>query len=312
MTLRLSTHSAGGHHPAGPGPGPADRRPAPATGWLTTALGRDRRFAYVPVGPPRPAGPTSSWTARPRPGTVCTLSHWPGTPTPAELWHDVSAGIVAARPAAPGPAARRCRGGHRSTTTTRTASIALGLLVRRRAGRRARAAAGGGGPGGRLRRGRPTAGAARWRSPWRAGRRRATPARRSGVPAGRRAWRRHGAGRRPRLATILPALADDPERFEALWRDEADAYDASVRRLAEGWATIEEHPRARPGRRPRRRAHPGRRRRGWEGAPLHPAAVHCATRACGWPPSPAAAIELRYRYESWVRLPVAGPGPGST
>jgi len=38
----------------------------------------------------------------PRPGTMCTLSHWPGTPTPAALSADLSAEIVVGALAHPG------------------------------------------------------------------------------------------------------------------------------------------------------------------------------------------------------------------
>jgi len=41
---------------------------------------------------------------------------------------------------------------------------------------------------------------------------------------------------------VIPDLAADPQRFEWLWRDEWSAYEASVRAVAEGWATIEELP----------------------------------------------------------------------
>ena len=50
-------------------------------------------FAYVPTG--QLGGRRHIVVdGAPRPGTVCTLSHWPRTPTPEPLWHDVSAGIV--------------------------------------------------------------------------------------------------------------------------------------------------------------------------------------------------------------------------
>src|ERR1700733_13664848 len=50
-------------------------------------------FRYVPAGL-LDGRPHVIVDGAPRPGTVCTLSHWPGTPTPEALWHDVSAGIV--------------------------------------------------------------------------------------------------------------------------------------------------------------------------------------------------------------------------
>jgi len=41
---------------------------------------------------------------------------------------------------------------------------------------------------------------------------------------------------------VIPDLAADPQRFECCGRDEWSAYEASVRAVAEGWATIEELP----------------------------------------------------------------------
>ena len=38
----------------------------------------------------------------PRPGTVLALTHWPTTPTPRRLWHDLSAEIAFAYLADPG------------------------------------------------------------------------------------------------------------------------------------------------------------------------------------------------------------------
>ena len=58
-------------------------------------------FRYVPTGLLGGRGHVIVDGA-PRPGTVCTLSHWPGTPTPEALWHDVSAGIVLRALARPG------------------------------------------------------------------------------------------------------------------------------------------------------------------------------------------------------------------
>jgi hypothetical protein len=110
-----------------------------------------------------------------------------------------------------------------------------------------------------------------------------------------------------RALDVLPELAADPGRFEALWREEWAAYQWSVRALAEGWATIEERPthdlavlRLESGHRDAFRA-------AWGSAPLHPAAVHSATPLLRVATVAGDRMEFHFRYESWVRL--AGPRP---
>ncbi len=101
---------------------------------------------------------------------------------------------------------------------------------------------------------------------------------------------------------LLPALVEDPERFRALWQEEAAAYDAATRTLVEGGASIEERP-----------EHdlaivrvdvdaPDAQAASWGGAPLHPAAVHSITDLLRVATIAGGAVEVRYRYESWVRL----------
>ncbi len=108
---------------------------------------------------------------------------------------------------------------------------------------------------------------------------------------------------------ILPGLVADPERHRALWAEEADAFDASARALVEGWATIEErpehdlaivrvdvtHPDAGSVLLERHAAAPRR------GALGH-GVLRVATIAGG-------RVEVRYRYESWVRLSSRRPRP---
>jgi hypothetical protein len=103
---------------------------------------------------------------------------------------------------------------------------------------------------------------------------------------------------------LLPALAERPEDHASLWTDEAVAYDASVAAIAEGSVSIEEHPDVdlavvrvvdavltRP-------ASPTR----WAGRVVHPAAVHSSTSCLRVATISGRRYELRYRYESWVRL----------
>jgi hypothetical protein len=107
---------------------------------------------------------------------------------------------------------------------------------------------------------------------------------------------------------VIPDLAADPQRFEWLWRDEWSAYEASVRAVAEGWATIEELPEfdlavvlVEPG-------HDGAAA-AWRSAPLHRAAVHSATTCLRVATLRGGRMEMRYRYESWVRLAHRRPRP---
>ncbi len=108
---------------------------------------------------------------------------------------------------------------------------------------------------------------------------------------------------------ILRDLVDDPQRFESLWRPEWDAYEASTRALGRGWATIEEVPeldlavvRVDPD-------HATAAGATWESAPLHRAAVHTATPRLRVATLAAGRMEFHYRYESWVRLRSRRPVP---
>jgi hypothetical protein len=111
---------------------------------------------------------------------------------------------------------------------------------------------------------------------------------------------------------ILVDLAADPEGFESLWHDEWSAYEASVRALTEGWATIEEMPELDLAvvRVDADAADDGEvKKAGWRSGPLHPAAVHSATTALRVATLAGAAMEFHYRYESWVTLVSRRPGP---
>ncbi|HXQ61846.1 MAG TPA: DUF6687 family protein [Acidimicrobiales bacterium] len=112
----------------------------------------------------------------------------------------------------------------------------------------------------------------------------------------------HCGARAAKAMGILFELAGDPERFEAWWREEWDAYDSSVRALADGRAAIEEDPaldlavvRVDPGVTADGRA-------AWGSATLHRAAVHSATTCLRVATVAPGRMEFHYRYESWVRL----------
>jgi hypothetical protein len=112
-----------------------------------------------------------------------------------------------------------------------------------------------------------------------------------------------------RALDVLPDLADEPSRFEPLWRQEWMAYQWSNRALAEGWATIEELPthdlavlRVESG-------HDDAFRAAWGSAPLHPAALHSATPLLRVATVAGDRMEFHFRYESWVRLAGHRPRP---
>ena len=243
----------------------------------------------------------------PRAGTVCALSHWPGTPTPEDLWHDVSTGIVVralARPDRLPPGVEAATVDHYDADGV----IALGLLCveglaeehgpllveAARVGdfdvvtdRRAALVAFGIGALGDVERAAPLLGVA--------------------VPDGevmeRTAWAATEALR------VLPGLVADPERHRALWTEEADAFDASARALVEGWACLEERPEHDLAIVRVDTTHADAARAMWRGAPLHPAAVHSTTERLRVATIAGARVEVRYRYESWVRLVSRRPRP---
>lgn len=108
---------------------------------------------------------------------------------------------------------------------------------------------------------------------------------------------------------VIGELADDPDRFEALWGDEWAAYEASVRALDEGWATVDEFPASDLAVVRVDEEHDGARAAAWRSAPLHRGAVHSATTCLRVVTVAGARMELRYRYESWVRLTRRRPRP---
>jgi hypothetical protein len=238
---------------------------------------------------------------------VCTLSHWPGTPTPVALWHDVSAGIALRAVErsdvfpelvdtvsidhydADGVIALAllcvedlaadhgrllvdaARVGDFDVVTDRNAAVIAFSVNALHDVERAAVALGVAVP--------------------------------DGEGLDRTAWAAAQA------LHILPALVEDPERYRLLWAEETDSYDASSRALADGWATIEERPEHDLAVVRVDVAHPDAPRAMWGGAPLHRAAVHSNTDRLRVATIAASRFELRYRYESWVRLERRRPRP---
>jgi hypothetical protein len=246
----------------------------------------------------------------PRPGTVCTLSHWPGTPTPQELWHDVSAGIVLgalARPELVPDGVEAASIDHYDADGV----IALALLCvdglaaehgpllveAARVGdfdvvadRRAALVAFGVAALDDVTRAAPTLGVA-------------PPGADGTDRTDGTAWAATQALR------LLSSLAEEPERHRALWAEEAAAFDASEAALREGWAGIEERPGHDLAVVRVDTTHPDATRAAWDGAPLHRAAVHSSTGCMRVATIAGGAVEVRYRYESWVRMVSRRPRP---
>ena len=260
---------------------------------------RPRRWQYVPAGA-LDGRPHVVVDGAPRPGTRCTLSHWPATPTPEALWADTSAGIVRRALAEP----RWLPKGVELATVDHfdaDGAIALGLLVVEgladaHGARLERAAAAGDFDVVADRRdalvafalaalGRPDT---------------------DGGP-GDSADRTALAARRS--LEVLPRLAEDPDEFEDLWGKEAAAYDAALALAADGTLRVEEHPEldlavARVD--PTAAAAAGA---GWGDAVVHPAAVHSATSCLRVATVAGPRLEVRFRYETWVRLASRRPRP---
>ncbi len=241
-----------------------------------------------------------------RPGTVGTLSHWPGTPTPRRLWADTSAEIVLRalrRPRLLPADVRLATVDHYDAD----GMIALGLLVVEGLAERhgplmataARAgdfdvihsrpaalvafALGALGPGG------------------------AAASDDQAVTADGAVDATALSARR--ALEVLPALADRPAAFEELWGPEAAAYDAACALLHGGVVVIEED-RARDLAVARIEEDAvGDTARGWAGSIVHRAALHSATTCLRVAQVVGRRYRLHYRYESWVRLGRRRPRP---
>jgi len=231
-----------------------------------------------------------------RPGTVYTLSHWPGTPTPPSLNADLSAEIVRLALAAGEtlPAVDVASIDHYDVDGV----VALALLVIE---------------GLDAEHGPILVEAAR------VGDFDVVTDRRAALiafalnaiddheKARPRDTFEYGGVVAGKALDVLSALAADPQRFESLWRAECAAYDASVRALAEGAATIEEIPEldlAVVTVAPRHHGAPS-----WGSWPIHRAAVHSETDCLRVATLAGGRMEFRYRYESWVRLATRRPRP---
>jgi hypothetical protein len=108
--------------------------------------------------------------------------------------------------------------------------------------------------------------------------------------------------------SMIAELAEDPSRYEALWRDEATAFDAARSGLGD-WVDLEELPEhdlaivtVNPDGAGLRSAH-------WGEDVIHPAAVNSSTSRLRIVTIAGNRLELRYRYESWVRMESYRPRP---
>lgn len=251
---------------------------------------------YVPIEELQ-GGPHVVVDGAPRPGTRLTLSHWPGTPTPEFLRGDLSAELVLDALDRPGvldvgsPAVSldhydedgvislgllvldELADDHRQLMVDAARVGDFGVVAHRRAALVAFAL-------GAL-----------------------APSNGASLEA--------GAGRTRSLSSsvsealsILPGLAEDLSAFEKLWSCEAASYEASLRALDEGRVSIEEIADLDLAviRLEDDEAQTRSRQLAWAGRAMHPAAVHTATPMLRVATVAAGRLELRYRYESWVRM----------
>ena len=212
----------------------------------------------------------------PRPGTVLTLSHWPGTPTPDELWDDLSAGTclrARARPEVwPDGCALATVDHHDVDGMISLALVCVDGLADAHGDLLVEAA--------------------------RVGDFDVVTRRDAALVA----FALDTVADAQQALDLLPALADDPETHGSRWGAQLAAYDAACRALAEGWATLHEHPEHDLVVVTVDEGHPDAGEASWEGAPLHRAAVCSATECLRVLTVAGGRMELRYRYESWVRL----------
>jgi hypothetical protein len=238
----------------------------------------------------------------PRPGTVCTLSHWPGTPTPDALRADLSAEIALRALARPDlvPDVDAVSIDHYDEDGV--ASLALMVvegLADAHAGALVEAArVGDFGVVTDRRHALVAFALAALADPER------TPV--PGLRPGRRPddWLEVCSAAATEALAQLPALVEAPEDHEVLWHDEAAAYDAAHDAIASGRVTIDEHADAdlavvRLAGAP---DDPAVLAAGWAGRPVHPAAVHSVTACTRVATLWGRRYEVRYRYETWVRL----------
>jgi len=245
----------------------------------------------------------------PRPGTICTLSHWPGTPTPEPLRADLSAEIALRALARPDlvPDVETATIDHYDEDgIVALALLVIGGLAEVHADLLVEAARVGDFGVVRDRRAALVAFAlGALADPQR------TPVARLRPGARPEDWLEVCSVAAEEALRLLPALAACPEEHDGLWGDEASAYDAAVTALRDGSVTIEEHPdvdlavvRVRDAALRERAPTVS-----WAGRVVHPAAVHSATSCLRVVTISGSRYELRYRYESWVRLTSFRPRP---
>jgi hypothetical protein len=109
--------------------------------------------------------------------------------------------------------------------------------------------------------------------------------------------------------SILPGLIDDPDRYAALWSAEGEAFEVSSRGLSEGWLTIEDRAEHDLAVVRVDESHPDANGARWQEAPVHRAAVHSHTERMRVATVVGGRVEIRYRYESWVRMQSRRPRP---
>ena len=233
--------------------------------------------------------------------TVLTLSHWPGSPTPSGLEHDLSAGIVFAwlRAGAHFPARGRARRTEPIVATTdhfdQDGLVGVFALTDPAAALAAEDRLMAVAEAGDFARGHDrtalrasfalSALAESWSAPS------------SANPALDGALHRAGLNR-------LPGLLVAPEQWRADWEEEDEFLAASEAALDAGSVTIDERADldlavvSAPGATWRPASQLGRRRP----APVHPVAVHNRSARSRVLVSSPPRYEMYFRYETWVRL----------
>ncbi len=235
---------------------------------------RRRHYRYVPCGELQ-GRPHIVVDGAPRPGTRCTLSHWPGTPTEPRLWADTSAEIV--RNALSD--ARALPKGVDVVTIDHfdvDGAVSLALLVVERLND----------VHGDLLVDVATVGDF------------------DVVRSRAAAQVAFALDALPDAHAVLDAIGPvcaEPAAFASLWAPQLAAYDASVALVASPAVSLEEDR--------RRDLAVVRIEDGtdtapaaWAGAPLHLAAVHSATPCLRVATIADGRVEVAYRYESWVRF----------
>lgn len=233
----------------------------------------------------------------PLPGTVLALSHWPGTPTPPELRADLSteSALLARQRRALPPGVDLVTADHPDEDAT-TAIAALTMpdvpsdvadllvevarvgdfgVVRDRQAAMVAFALG--------------AVLDHERTPL------------SDVAEGRRRGLDATGALLSEALGVLAEVLGDPGAHGARWGAEMAAFDTATGALADGTALLSEEP----GRdlavlRPGPAGWPAGA--AWGGEPLHPAAVHSATTCMRVATVDTTSVQVRFRYETWVRL----------